>query len=92
MTGDKEQFDTLEIKKLGVVTFGDNDKGHIIRVGKIQITPSTFIENILYVRGLKHNLISISQLYDKGYKVLFEALLCIKTDPINDSIIFIGHR
>ena len=47
---------------------------------------------MLYVRGLKHNLISNSQLCDKGYKVSFESLLCIITNPIDDSIIFIGHR
>ena len=74
------------------MTFGDNGKRHIIGVGKIHITPSTFIENVLYVRGLKHNLINISQLCDKGYKVSFEVLLCIITDPIDDSIVFIGHR
>ena len=74
------------------MTFDDNDKRYIIGVDKIQITSSTFIENVLYVRGLKNNLISISQLCDKGYKVSFEALLCIITDSIDDSIVFIGHR
>ena len=92
MTSDKKQFITLETKEGESVTFGDNDKGHIIEVGKIQITPSTFIENVLYVKGLKRNLISISQLYDKDYKVSFESLLCIITNPIDDSTIFIGRR
>ena len=90
--GDKDQFVTLEIKEEGGITFGDNGKGHIIRLGKIQITPSTFIENILYVKGLRHNLISISLLCDIGYKVSFESLLCIVTNPIDNSIIFIGNR
>ena len=35
MTDDKDLFDTLETKERGVVTFGDNDKGHIIRIGKV---------------------------------------------------------
>ena len=74
------------------MTFGDNSKGHIIGVDKIQIIPSTFIENVLYVRGLKHNLISISQLCDIGHKVLFESLLCIVIDPIDNCIAFIGNR
>ena len=72
--------------------FDDNSKSHIIRFGKIQITSFTFIENVLYVRGLKHNLISISQLCDKGYKVSFEVSLCIVTNPIDNSIVLIGHR
>ena len=91
MTSDKDQFVTLETKG-GVITFGDNGKGHIIRFGKIRITPSTFFKNVLYVKGLKHNLISISQLCDKDYKFSFESLLCIITNPIDDSIIFIDHR
>ena len=92
MNGDKDQFVTLETKEGGVVTFGDNDKGHIVRIGKIQITPLTFLENVLYFRRLKHNLISINQLCDKGFKVSFEASLCIVTNLFDDSIVFIGHR
>ena len=75
-----------------MVIFGDNGKGHIIKFGKIQITPFIFIENVLYVKGLKLNLISISQLCDKGYKVLFESHLCIITNSIDNSIIFIDNR
>ena len=91
MTSDKDHFITLETKG-GVVTFEDNGKGHIVEIDKIQITPLTFLENVLLVRGLKHNLISISQLCDKGFKISFEASLCIVTNPLNDSTIFIGHR
>jgi hypothetical protein len=29
------------------------------------------IENVFLVNGLKHNLLSISQLCDKGYKIIF---------------------
>ena len=92
MTGDKEQFITLEDKRGGVVTFGDNGKGQIMGFGKIQITPSTFIENVLYVDGLKYNLISISQLCNKGFKVSFEASICTVSNPIDNSIIFVGNR
>ena len=74
------------------MTFGDNGKGQIIGCGKIQITPSVFIENILYVKGLKHNLINISQLCNKGYKVSFESSLCMITNLIDNCIIFTGHR
>ena len=64
--GDKNQFITIEPKEDGgVVTFGDNGQGKIVGIGKIQINSTTFIDNVLYVEGLKHNLISISQLYDK---------------------------
>ena len=46
----------------------------------------------MYVRGLKHNLISINQLCDKGYKVSFEVSLYIVTNLVDNSIVLIGHR
>ena len=92
MANDKDQIITLDTKEGGVVTFGDNSKGHIVGIDKIQITPLTFLENVLYVRVLKYNLISFSQLCAKDFKVLFEASLCIVTNPFDDSIIFIRHR
>ena len=71
MSNDKEKFITIEPKdKCGVITFGDNGQGKIIGIGKIQITPSTFIDSVLLVKGLKYNLISISQLCDKGLKLI----------------------
>ena len=42
--------------------------------------------------GLKHNLLSISQLCDKGFKVIFEASHCIIKYIQNDKTIFMGHR
>ena len=52
--GDKEAFVTLRMKEGGMVTFGDDGKGHIIGIGKIQIIPQTSLENMLYVLGLKY--------------------------------------
>ena len=75
-----------------MVTFGDNSKEKIIDIGNIGITPSKYIENILLVDGLKHNLLSISQFCDKGYKVIFESSLCIVTSPIDEDNKFVGHR
>ncbi len=92
MTGDKEQFFILEPKKGGAVTFGDNNQGHIIGIGKVQITSSTFVDNVWLVDGLKHNLLSISQLCDKGFDVLFKQSLCIITNSIDNSLVFKGIR
>ena len=52
MMGNIDQFFTLESKDEGSVTFGDNQKERIISIGKIKITPSTFIKNILLVDKL----------------------------------------
>ena len=73
------------------MTFGDNGKGRIIGHGSIGNNSSSLIENVLLVDGLKHNLLSISQLCDKGFKVIFESSHCIIKDSQNDKIIFMGH-
>ena len=53
------------------MTFGDNGKGRIIGHDSIGNNSSSLIENVLLVDGLKHNLLSISQLCDKCFKVIF---------------------
>jgi len=53
---------------------------------------SPYIENVWLVDGLKHNLLSISQLYDNGYKVVVDKNNCIVINPTNKSIFFIGKR
>ena len=53
------------------VTFGDNAKGRLIGQGNICNSTLFFIENVLLVDGLKHNILSISQLCDKDFKVIF---------------------
>ena len=50
------------------------------------------LKNILLVDGFKHNLLSISQLCDKNYKVVFESSMCIVTSPTVASTRFIGYR
>ena len=49
------------------------------------------IKNVLLVEGLKHKLISISQLCDKDFKVMFEPNNCFIYDAYG-SIVLIGKR
>ena len=58
-----------KIENSGDVSFRDNSKGKILGIGNVSKVTSTLIENVCLVESLKHNLISISQLCDKGYKV-----------------------
>ncbi|KAL6332625.1 hypothetical protein AAG906_009945 [Vitis piasezkii] len=92
MTGDESKFAFLTKRNGGYVTFGDNSKGRIIGQGNIGNDTSSLIESILLVDGLKHNLLSISQLCDKCFKVIFETSHCIIKDIQNDKTIFMGHR
>ena len=77
MTRDESKFGFLTKKNGGYVTFGDNAKEKIIGQGNIGNDTSFLIENVLLVNGLKHNLLSISQLCDKGFIVIFEAFIAL---------------
>ena len=74
------------------MTFGDNSKGHIEGVGSIGNHSSILIDNVLYVNGLKHNLLSISQLCDKGFNVLFDSNVFKIINIETNKTMLIGHR
>ena len=87
MTGNESKFVFLTKRKGGYVAFGDNAKWRIIGQGNIDNDTSSLVENVLLVDGLKHNLLSINQLCDKCFKVIFEASHCIIKDIQNDKTI-----
>ena len=76
MTGDASKFINIFLKQDGHVTYGDNNKGKILGKGTIGNENSLLIHDVLYVEGLKHSLISISQLCDRGYQVTFRTNSC----------------
>lgn len=67
MNGDYNIFTTLE-KKRGSVSYNNNGKGKVTSIDKAGKSPS--IDSVYFVKGLQHNLISISQLYNNEYHVL----------------------
>ena len=70
MTGNKRLFLHLKKEERNDVVFGDNGRGKVKGIGSINVN-SALIKDVLYVDGLKYNLLSISQLCDYGYKVIF---------------------
>jgi hypothetical protein len=92
MMDDKNKFTSLTLKDGGNVKFGDNSKGKIIGIGNIGKTHSLVIEDVLLVDGLKHNLLSISQLCDKGYNVIFKSIMCIIVNEIDNQVLFVAFR
>ncbi|GJX33335.1 putative ribonuclease H-like domain-containing protein [Tanacetum coccineum] len=65
----------------GYVAFGGNPKGgKIIGKGTIKIGNLDF-ENVYFVRELKFNLFSVSQMYDKKNSVFFNDNECIVLSP-----------
>ena len=59
------------------MTYEDNNKGRIHGNGVISNGSYFNIKNVLLVEGLNNNLISIIQLCDKGFKVMFEPNNCL---------------
>ncbi|KAK2396449.1 hypothetical protein QL285_058103 [Trifolium repens] len=76
MIGDRHSFLSFEKKEGGFVTFGNNEKASIKGKGIIGKISSAKIENVHYVEGLEHNLISISQLCDNDLEVIFKTNTC----------------
>lgn len=71
MTGEKSLFTHLAEAHDGRVTFGDGNSTRIVEKGTIEVPRILKLNNVLYVEGLRHNLISISQICDKRYDVHF---------------------
>ena len=72
------------------VTFGDNSQARVKGNGTL-VTSDIIFKNVSYVEGLKHNLISISQICDKGYHVTCTRNLCQVRDK-NNKIVLTGIR
>jgi len=92
MTGDASQLINLKWKLDGFVTYGDNNRGRIHGVGDIGGDDDEIIKDVLLVDGLRHNLLSISQMCDKGYKVMFEPNLRLIVDSKTSEAVLVSKR
>nr|XP_027193509.1 uncharacterized protein LOC113788187 [Cicer arietinum] len=92
MTGDRNCFITFSKKDGGSVTFGNDDQAQIKGNGTIGKTNSAQINDVQYVEGLKHNLLSISQLCDNGCEVIFKPKVCEIKKAKTGKILFSGKR
>jgi len=77
MMGDIKKFSKVSHKVSGHVTYGDNNKGKIMGTCKVKTSFAVEIDDVLLVNGLKHNLLSISQLHYNNLKVTFEVNHCL---------------
>nr|GEZ76293.1 putative ribonuclease H-like domain-containing protein [Tanacetum cinerariifolium] len=77
MTGNISYLSDFEEINGGYVIFGGNPKGgNIIRKGKIKTGKLDF-DDVYFVKELKFNLFSVSQMYDKKNSVLFSDTECV---------------
>ncbi|KAI9182796.1 hypothetical protein LWI28_028968 [Acer negundo] len=79
MTSNKDNFVMLDDSLQSEVKIGDDKQLQV--KGKCDILVQTKkgvkrINNVFYVPGLKHNLLSVGQLLQKGHNVIFKDDLC----------------
>jgi hypothetical protein len=59
------------------MTFGDNSSPRIVGKGIVILDDGkTKTKNVLHVKGLKHNILSVSQMCDHGYNLTFHSKGC----------------
>jgi hypothetical protein len=72
MTGDKGKFLSLSERKSGNITFRNDALGKIKGKGMVSLSNGKGkSQDVLLVYGLKHNLLSVSQMCDRGCEVVF---------------------
>ena len=87
MTRDRSLFKVFKTKKGGNVTFGDGSKSQIKGKGIIFLLELPDIANVLYVESLRVNLLSISQICDQDFMVLFSKGKCLVMDKFGKKLI-----
>jgi hypothetical protein len=72
MTGDKGWFSSLvPVVSRTYITFGDNGRGRVLSEGEIKVSDKVTLRHVALVQLLGFNLLSVSQLLDEGFEVLF---------------------
>ena len=88
MTSDKSLFQELDGNKSGNATFNDNSKKVIQGIDTIGNTSQTLIKHELYGEDFVHNLLTISQLHENGFKICFDAHACHIIDSSTNKITY----
>lgn len=76
MTSDWSKFLTLREFNGGVVRFGNDSPCMVKGKGSISLNGKSSADDVYWVEGLKHNLLSVAQLNDKGYPLEFKNGVC----------------
>ncbi|KAJ0599629.1 putative RNA-directed DNA polymerase [Helianthus annuus] len=87
MTGNRECFTHLDESLKKEVRTGDDKRLEVLGSGDVSITirgRERKIPDVFYVKGLKHNLLSVGQLIRKGYEVSFKGDRCTIKDANNE--------
>ena len=93
MTGDENKLLTYNaLEKEKKVTFGKDTPAVIKGKGSVFLKEKVKANNFIYVDGLKHNLLSVSQMCDQGTEVVFSSKECVVRDLNTSKTIIKGKR
>ena len=94
MTGSKELVKDLlkQLLSFSHVTVGNNARLKVVGVGKVVITPELSIEKVLLVESLSYNLLSVGQLCNVGYTVIFNKHHVTILFTQTRKVAFVGFR
>jgi hypothetical protein len=72
MTGDKGWFSSfVSMVTRRYITIGDNGQGRVLSEGEIKVSDKITLRRVALVQSLGYNFLSLSQLLDEGFEVLF---------------------
>ena len=91
MTGDKSLFKSLKEKIGNYVTFGDRSHAQVLSKGTIEISRLPLLKDVLYIKGLKVNILSITQICDEDFLVQFSKKGCVIINEVGIQVLE-GYR
>ena len=80
MTGDKSLFKSLKERVGDYVTFGDGSHDLVLGKGTVEIPGLPLLKDVLYIKGLKAKLLSITQICDEDFLIQFSKKGCVIID------------
>jgi transposase InsO family protein len=84
MTGNKDFFSSLDSSVTSQIKLGDDYQKKVLGKGVVFVLTKQDekkdIHDVYYVPGLRHNLMSVGQMNEHGYKVIFEGSKCTILD------------
>ena len=88
----KSNFLSLTASDVGSMAFENGKSGTMVGIGKIGESLCHSIDNVYFVDGLKHNLLSVFQLCDKDNLVVFSPIRCLVVNMNTGDVVLRGKR
>ncbi|KAI5343671.1 hypothetical protein L3X38_011547 [Prunus dulcis] len=79
MTGDRKLLADIRTNVIGKVQMPNGELVNVARIGNVVIDTSKgrkYIKEVMYLPGLKENLLSVGQMDEHGYYLLFGGKMC----------------